>query len=62
MPHITLPEGHPGIRSLFLFSPATYLAINHFVKTLLHEPAGYDRIGRQRAAGGYLTAPFPIKT
>lgn len=38
MPHIHLPEGYPGIRSLFMFSPATADPMNHFVQTLLHNP------------------------
>ncbi|MGN6531165.1 MAG: carboxymuconolactone decarboxylase family protein [Ginsengibacter sp.] len=38
MPHIQLPEGYPGIRSLFMFSPATAEPMNHFVQTLLHNP------------------------
>jgi alkylhydroperoxidase family enzyme len=39
MPHINLPEGYPGIRSLFMFSPATAAPLNDFVQTLLHDPA-----------------------
>ncbi len=39
MPHITLPEGYPGIRSLFMYSPATALPLNHLVQTLLYDPA-----------------------
>jgi uncharacterized peroxidase-related enzyme len=38
MPHIALPEGYPGIRSLFLYSPATALPLNQLVQTLLHDP------------------------
>jgi uncharacterized peroxidase-related enzyme len=38
MPHIQLPEGYPGIRSLFMYSPVTALPLNHLVQTLLHDP------------------------
>ena len=37
MPHIALPEGYPGIRSLFMYSPATALPLNHLVQTILHD-------------------------
>ena len=37
MPHISLPEGYPGIRSLFMYSPATAAPLNHLVQVLLHE-------------------------
>jgi uncharacterized peroxidase-related enzyme len=39
MPHIALPEGYPGIRSLFLYSPETARPLNDLVQTLLHDPA-----------------------
>jgi uncharacterized peroxidase-related enzyme len=39
MPHINLPEGYPGIRSLFMYSPATAHPLNLLVQTLLHEPS-----------------------
>lgn len=38
MPHIALPEGYPGIRSLFLYSPETARPLNDLVQTLLHDP------------------------
>lgn len=38
MPHINLPEGYPGIRSLFMYSPVTAQPLNDFVQTLLHDP------------------------
>ena len=38
MPHIDLPEGYPGIRSLFMYSPATAHPLNLLVQTLLHDP------------------------
>jgi len=38
MPHITLPEGFPGIRSLFMYSPDTAKPLNDLVQTLLHDP------------------------
>jgi uncharacterized peroxidase-related enzyme len=37
MPHITLPKEYPGIRSLFMYSPATALPLNNLVQTLLHD-------------------------
>jgi uncharacterized peroxidase-related enzyme len=39
MPHIAVPEGYPGIRSLFMYSPVTAALLNHLVQTLLHDPA-----------------------
>ena len=39
MPHIALPEGYPGIRSLFMFSPETAKPLNDLVQTLLYDPA-----------------------
>ena len=39
MPHIGLPEGYPGIRSLFMYSPVTALPLNQLVQTLLWDPA-----------------------
>ncbi len=38
MPHIDLPAGYPGIRSLFMYSPQTALPLNHLVQTLLWNP------------------------
>src|SRR6202020_3629385 len=39
MPHIALPVGDPGVRSLFMFSPVTAGPLNDLVHTLLHDPA-----------------------
>ncbi|HVU57844.1 MAG TPA: peroxidase-related enzyme [Puia sp.] len=39
MPHIALPEGYPGIRSLFMYSPVTAQPLNDLVQTILHDPA-----------------------
>ena len=39
MPHIALPEGYPGVRSLFMYSPTTAAPLNDLVQTLLHDPA-----------------------
>jgi len=39
MPHIQLPEGYPGIRSLFMYSPVTAAPLNHLVQVLLHDEA-----------------------
>lgn len=38
MPHIDLPDGYPGIRSLFMYSPDTAYPLNLLVQTLLHDP------------------------
>lgn len=38
MPHIDLPKGYPGIRSLFMFNPVTAVPLNNFVQTILHDP------------------------
>ena len=38
MPHIALPSGFPGVRSLFMYSPATAKPLNDLVQTLLHDP------------------------
>ncbi len=37
MPHIDLPAGYPGVRSLFMYSPATALPLNNLVQVLLHD-------------------------
>lgn len=37
MPHISLPEGYPGIRSLFMYSPVTAAPMNGLVQVLLHD-------------------------
>lgn len=39
MPHIALPVGYPGIRSLFMFSPVTAAPLNDLVQKLLHDPS-----------------------
>lgn len=39
MPHIALPEGYPGIRSLFMYNPTTAKPLNDLVQTLLHDPS-----------------------
>jgi alkylhydroperoxidase family enzyme len=39
MPHIALPVGYPGIRSLFMYSPATAGPLNDLAQTLLHDPS-----------------------
>src|SRR5580698_3214117 len=39
MPHIALPAEYPGVRSLFMYSPATARPLNDLVQTLLHDPA-----------------------
>lgn len=39
MPHINLPEGYPGIRSLFMYSPVTAQPMNDLVQVLLHDPS-----------------------
>lgn len=39
MPYIALPEGFPGVRSLFMYSPDTAQPLNDLVQTLLHDAA-----------------------
>ncbi len=39
MAHISLPEGYPGVRSLFMFRPETAGPLNDLVQTLLHDPS-----------------------
>ncbi len=39
MPYIALPEGFPGVRSLFMYSPETAKPLNDLVQTLLHDPS-----------------------
>ncbi|WP_431209297.1 carboxymuconolactone decarboxylase family protein [Puia sp. P3] len=39
MPYIALPEGFPGVRSLFMYSPDTAKPLNDLVQTILHDPA-----------------------
>jgi uncharacterized peroxidase-related enzyme len=39
MPHIALPAGYPGIRSLFMYNPTTAGPLNDLVQTLLHDPS-----------------------
>jgi AhpD family alkylhydroperoxidase len=39
MPHIQLPEGLPGIRGLFAFSPATARPLCELAEGLLHTPS-----------------------
>lgn len=38
MPHIALPQGYPGVRSLFMYSPVTAGPLNDLVQVLLHDP------------------------
>ncbi len=38
MPHITLPDGLPGIRGAMAFRPETARPLNDLVETLLHSP------------------------
>lgn len=37
MPYISLPDGYPGIRSLFMYSPLTAQPLNLLVQRLLHD-------------------------
>jgi hypothetical protein len=39
MPHIALPAEYPGVRSPFMYSPATAKPLNDLVQTLLYDPA-----------------------
>jgi uncharacterized peroxidase-related enzyme len=50
MPHIALPEGYPGIRSLFMFSPSTALPLNNLVQVLLTAPSTLSKGEREMIA------------
>jgi uncharacterized peroxidase-related enzyme len=50
MPHIALPEGYPGIRSLFMFSPSTALPLNNLVQVLLTSPSSLSKGEREMIA------------
>jgi len=50
MPHITLPEGFPGIRSLMMYSPETALPLNQLAQALLHNPSSLSPAERELIA------------
>jgi uncharacterized peroxidase-related enzyme len=50
MPHITLSEGFPGIRSLMMYSPETALPLNQLAQVLLHNPSSLSPAERELIA------------
>jgi uncharacterized peroxidase-related enzyme len=50
MPHIALPDGVPGIRSLFEFRPETAKPLRELAETLLRGPSSLTRAEREMIA------------
>jgi uncharacterized peroxidase-related enzyme len=50
MPHIELPAGVPGIRSLMMYRPETALPINQLVNVLLQGPSSLTKGEREMIA------------
>lgn len=50
MPHITLPDGLPGIRGLLAFSPATAKPMGELAETLLRGPSTLTLAEREMVA------------
>jgi uncharacterized peroxidase-related enzyme len=55
MPHITLPEGLPGIRGPMTFRPETAKPINHLVNVLLHDAHSLSA-GERELIATYVSA------
>jgi uncharacterized peroxidase-related enzyme len=56
MPHINLPAGIPGIRSLFAFRPETAGPLNLLVQTLLHDPHPTLTAGERELIATYVSS------
>jgi len=56
MPHINLPAGIPGIRSLFAFRPETAGPLNLLVQTLLHDPHPTLSAGERELIATYVSS------
>lgn len=56
MPHINLPAGVPGIRSLFAFRPETAGPLNLLVQTLLHDPHPTLTAGERELIATYVSS------
>jgi uncharacterized peroxidase-related enzyme len=50
MPHISLPDGLPGIRGLLAFRPETSKPLGELANTLLHEPNTLSAADRELIA------------
>ena len=55
MAHIAVPEGIPGIRSLFAFRPEVAASISALTDVLLHAPNSLSR-GERELIGAYVSA------
>src|SRR5262249_20669455 len=55
MPHIDLPEGVPGIRSLMVYRPETAAPLNLLAETLLRSDNSLTR-GERELIAGYVSA------
>lgn len=55
MPHITLPEGSPGIRSLFAYSMVTAKPLCQLAETLLREPTSTLTAGERELIASYVS-------
>ncbi|OKS85361.1 carboxymuconolactone decarboxylase family protein [Mucilaginibacter polytrichastri] len=56
MPHINLPAGVPGIRSLFSFRPETAAPLNLLAQTLLHNPHPTLTAGERELIATYVSS------
>ena len=55
MPHISLPQEFPGIRSLFMYRPETAGPLNALVQTLLHNPHPTLSAGERELIAAYVS-------
>lgn len=55
MPHIKLPEGVPGIRSLFAYRPETAVHMSALVQLLLHDPHPGLSAGERELIATYVS-------
>jgi uncharacterized peroxidase-related enzyme len=55
VPHIAVPEGIPGIRSLFAFRPEVAAPISALADVLLHAPSSLTR-GERETIAAYVSA------
>lgn len=55
MPHISLPEGMPGIRGPMTFRPETALPLNQLVEVLLQGPSTLSK-GERELIGTYVSS------
>jgi uncharacterized peroxidase-related enzyme len=55
MPHIELPHGIPGIRSLFVFRPETAVPLCDLAQVLLHDPHPTLSAGERELIAAYVS-------